>query len=504
MDRSTEPSPPLHETRLAGYRLLRRIASGDRADVYLAAGEREPEGEPGLVVVRVYEAGVSPASIGAEIEAMSEAGAATLPRLYDVAALADGRVCLAVERLGPVGLARILGERRLDAGEAVTILAPLIDGIARLARAGFAHPGLQAADVVFDERGMPRILGLGSLVRLPEHADPRRTELLRTGYERLLAVFRTVFAAVPGAEDPEPVRFLAARLEARPFTVPGTELERALFDWADPLPVAGASAPGRPRRTASALPGRMPVLPAEPSDAIAEPEPRPTHPLLALNFVPAGLADRVLRAVEEGGRSGIAARFRGFIAAKRRPLLFGGGLLAALIAAVLAFAPPPTDAGGARADERAGEVREAVTAEGAAAGGTAPGDVAAGDGSVRPAAAAGGTLAAAAVEDPAAATAVLLARRAECFEALQASCLAETDQPGSALEADDIAAIAAAQQGAERPVAGRDAVAGRVSGSMGDAVLVGLVSAEGEAQGNALVVRGADGQWRLREIFGAA
>src|SRR5690349_13910906 len=91
--------------RLVGYRLIRRIASGDRADVYLAAlGRSEASdadgavgadmadstrvaahGIPSLVVLRVYGAEADDDAITRELEAMSTDAAGALPRLHDVA-----------------------------------------------------------------------------------------------------------------------------------------------------------------------------------------------------------------------------------------------------------------------------------------------------------------------------------------------------------------------------------------------------------------------------------
>ena len=99
---SSEPAaaaPPRSlEGRLVGYRLLRRIASGERADVYLAvADDPEPQtpsttrevvgdggavGEPGprVVVLRVYDADLPGETITTEVEAMSTDASARCPR----------------------------------------------------------------------------------------------------------------------------------------------------------------------------------------------------------------------------------------------------------------------------------------------------------------------------------------------------------------------------------------------------------------------------------------
>ena len=100
--------PPLTTTTtersLAGYRLLRRISNGDRADVYLATVDRaeNADDDAPLVAVRVYAPTVPGESIATEIEAMAADTSGALPELFDVAALDDGRCCLAVERMpGP-------------------------------------------------------------------------------------------------------------------------------------------------------------------------------------------------------------------------------------------------------------------------------------------------------------------------------------------------------------------------------------------------------------------
>src|SRR5687768_7519948 len=76
--------------RIAGYRLLRRIASGDRADVYLATADRgrtsdDDESGAALVVLRVYDTAKWNESIAVEVEAMSTDASGTLPLLFDIA-----------------------------------------------------------------------------------------------------------------------------------------------------------------------------------------------------------------------------------------------------------------------------------------------------------------------------------------------------------------------------------------------------------------------------------
>ena len=193
------PTPAAAERSLAGYRLLRRIANGDRADVYLATVDRHHPGDvdvAALVAVRVYPSSMPGESIATEIEAMTADTSGALPELYDVATLDDGRCCLAVERLPGPTLAGLLIGRTLDPGEAVTILAPVVVAVARLAESGFVHTRLSANDVILDATGRPRVIGLGALRRLPAEAQQReRTDLVRSGHEVLADLIEEVMRA---------------------------------------------------------------------------------------------------------------------------------------------------------------------------------------------------------------------------------------------------------------------------------------------------------------------
>ena len=105
---SSEPGtaslPRSLESSLVGYRLLRRIASGERADVYLAvADEHEPQGPPTtrevaggdggpadvpaprVVVLRVYDAEVPGESVTTEVEATSRSAGRVPEASVDIA-----------------------------------------------------------------------------------------------------------------------------------------------------------------------------------------------------------------------------------------------------------------------------------------------------------------------------------------------------------------------------------------------------------------------------------
>ena len=512
---------------LAGYRLLRRIASGERADVYLAtadapfaADDESAAAAPAdvsttLVAVRVYPAHVPDDTVAVEIEAMSTDTSGSLPALFDVAGFDDGRCCVAVERLAGPSVARLLTERHLVAGEAVTILAPIAVAVAELAAHGFVHTRLSAADLLLDEAGRPRLIGLGALRRLPgPEQAAERTALLRAGHVALAELLEEIGAAVRpvGALDAA-IDLVRGRLDARPFLRCEAELERVLFEAAVPEPIAG----GATRVRVARVPARVtaPVWPGAGDAGVAlDPVPEaPVHRvgglrrLLRLAQLPEDLDERLTHAMEAPSAGPLRERIITVLRARRGALtvgsLVGGGALVLLLTLV----PPATaDAGKPEAGAAAATAAatapagssDAPTAEAA----TATGEVAASPSeptSPTPGAVAGPEETTG--DDPVAAARWLLERRSECFAALDLACLDEVLQRGSAIETEDRAALLAARDGAPAPAVAFDASEAVVTVEMGDAVLIAISRAGPEREpASLLVVRGEAG-WRLREIF---
>jgi hypothetical protein len=362
------------EGRLVGYRLLRRIASGERADVYLAAdaagtADRLAERRRGvgastqppsasvpavqasrsLVVLRVYDTDVPAESIARELEAMSADASGTLPGLLDVASLDDGRCCLVVERLGGPALSRIIAERRLTPGEAVTILAPVVAAIADLARVGFVHVRLAASDVLLDDVGRPRLVGLGALQRLPT-GGAKRVALLRSGHEALARLLDEVASAVvPARALAEPVALLHERLATRPFVPCELDLERGLFAAADPEPVPGIEARGRPLH----LPARITApLPHDTASAVPPAAPQRRHSsggplrrLLALAHGSDELVDRVAAAADADRVGDVRRRILAAVRGRGRSLGVGALVGGAALVLMLTLVPPATTDG---------------------------------------------------------------------------------------------------------------------------------------------------------------
>ncbi|MDR5700144.1 serine/threonine-protein kinase [Agromyces aerolatus] len=535
--------------RLAGYRLVRRIASGERADVYLAAvveppgraveapavpgpvtgravaGEDDTAGHRGLVALRVYERDADAEAIMTEVEAM--ALASSLPALLDLATLEDGRTCVVVERLTGPTLAALATGGGLTAGEAVTVLAPIVVAVHELERHGFAHIRLAMSDVMFDEAGRPRLIGTGGLRRLdPTGAEPgARTALVRESYAALARLVDEMRAITrpPGALDP--IRHLIGELlAARPFRLHAEELERMVFAVAPPAPVAtglSAFAPpatgGRRHRVADG--GHVEVGTGGVSVG-------PTTPP-ARRWLPRGLAsfdavigealppDEEAPAVSSGSarRGGLLGRIQRMLAGRRSVLLVGGLAGSGALVLALTLVPP---GGESTAVGSAGTTRTSGEGTDSDAGGSsgalepkpppvtapAPGSA---DGAPEAVPETGVPPAATAVTEAEAiaATVELLRERARCFDDLDAACLADVVQPGSGLESADRDALTTARDG--NAPDGRpefDVESAKATGEMGDAWLVQVPYRSPERPPASVLVMRSEAGWRLREIFG--
>lgn len=144
---------------VAGFRLVRKLGSGSRADVFLGHAGTE---SPRTAAIKIFHPSTSSGSIDAEVRALSLANHAHTVALRDLSTGEDGRPVLVLERLELGGLGHLLTTRAtLSAGEAVTILAPLAAAVGAIHESGVVHGAISATRVLFRVSGAPVLSGFG-------------------------------------------------------------------------------------------------------------------------------------------------------------------------------------------------------------------------------------------------------------------------------------------------------------------------------------------------------
>ena len=287
---------------LGGYRLLRAIGVGSRAEVFLAHPVR-PDAELATAVIKVYGPAVTDESVFAEVEALTRAAGEHVVRLLDVAATAEGAPALILSRHAAGSLARLLADRTdLALGEAITVLAPIATALGRMHAAGIAHGGISPGAILFDANGSPTLACFGRATLLAPGLPAALLEVEQAVLTDVLAFGGLAATVLERAGRPD----VAARVRSE--AAPGawlTAFDDELFDPAEPLPV------GLGARTAVEhvpLPSRV-IAPS----AVLQPEPAAVPRWEAL-----------------------LARGRGSLRAVRRPVWIsaGVGALALLVAVV--------------------------------------------------------------------------------------------------------------------------------------------------------------------------
>ncbi|WP_010202760.1 serine/threonine protein kinase [Salinibacterium sp. PAMC 21357] len=235
----------MNNQTIAGYRVVRTVAESARAYTLLAQpAEPAAEGvEP--IVLTVYRSGVSSASVHAECDAMTRIASEHLTAVDDIASASDGGVVVVSEWIPGITLGKLLRTRTyLTAGEAITILVPLVDTLASLHRHGVIHGNFGPECVIFRSSGSPVITGLGGAIRTQPMRAPveiSNDAEVRLDVDALLRVTAGVLAAIR-ADRSDPSRLSQCE---RALQSPGlaasanwsTELERQLFSLGAPEPV---------------------------------------------------------------------------------------------------------------------------------------------------------------------------------------------------------------------------------------------------------------------------
>lgn len=468
--RSAESRPQTDTVTIdevGGYRLVRRLGESARAVTYVGHPNSRPEK---TVVVKTFVRGVGGEDVAREVAAVTRAAGEHVVDLLDVVTEDDGGRALVFEHLPGGTLGRLLRQRgSLGVGEAITVLAPLVAAVSRLADNGVAHHDLRLETVVFDGRGSPTVTGFGSATLLASGHPPVAMDVAGEQDRRALAdIVATVLDGVP----PSPAaRALSAWLEAGVGDARWTaELGARLFELGEPLPVAFT----RPTTTdaAPAGAGMDSPLPERPEALAAFLLP----PWLEQQIERLGPAARCVRGVLTSAR------------AVRRRVWVPAAIVAAGIIGVAVVTAVGRDAPVERADLVPAAIATSAPPGAAsptvAAGAPAPDDIPETDAS-----------------DPLVALHALAQIRQGCLEALSVDCLDGVVHDGSPAGDQDRDAVRAAAGGGGVPAGwswtAADAV---VLEEFGGTVLVGITR-NGEPA-SVLMTRTEAG-WRIRDYPGA-
>lgn len=488
------------ETSVAGYRLVRMLGRGARADVYLGVVQHAAAtGE--LRAIKIFREPTPTASIHREITALDRARGQHVVSLIDVARDPTGRACIVLERVpGPTVSELMDGRGSVEPGEAVTLLAPLVQSLVRLHDARVAHGGIRPSNVRLDARGAPVFVGFGRATLLDDGtttAGGEADERVLDDRKALDGLVRCVLAAAGGTSGSAGVRTALRGLDGMNAADSDwfARLIELLFDIAEPLPVCTSERPTRPLPSAS---------------------------MIARSAADGGQGRALDRGADERGRSAAAAERTSEYGVRRDAVRRLPGVTAVVAAA-------------GRIRETAATVRRRfwVTVGAAAVGlilvgwssasapGGAPGSAPRGtagtvaepswqpspggsSGAVPSSESSDSILSAAVTgDDPVAALPVLRERRLACLRELSILCLDGVDHAGSMAMELDRGFILGAQtdpSSVDPPLAIPDSDPASVSvrERLGNAAIL-TVGANGEPA-SVLLVKGEAG-WRVREVI---
>ncbi len=188
--------------QLGGYRIVRKLGEGPRAEILLARSDGESESDAS-VVLKHYREGVDDASIAPEIEALARASGDHAVELLDVATAPSGSLALVLDRLPGGSLGRLLALRpTLELGELPTIVAPLGALLDRLHAAGVVHRGIRLESVLFDRAGAPMLSCFGRAELIDPALPPAALESIAGVHADQRALASLVAAVLDRADRP--------------------------------------------------------------------------------------------------------------------------------------------------------------------------------------------------------------------------------------------------------------------------------------------------------------
>ena len=510
---------------VGGYRLVRRLGEGDRAEVWLG---HAPGCEESVAAIKVYRETTPDDQIDIELDALTRGDSPHLLRLRDVGTAPDGRPCLILPRLG-ISLARTLGARStLGTGELVTAAAPLVEAVRELRRVGVVHGAIGPATVLFDDFGAPVIAGFGyaRVVGPAADGEARLSPADRDAEPGLSADLRQLGslidtlagrAADRHGQRPAGVADLigwvtaaaAQDLHGEEFL---DELGGRLFDLAPATPIRFDGDPRLPTFATR-------QIPVAPSPSVGRAAPGRSRR--------ERLDERLAQHIDTSPATAIRSRLpvvraalslvRRELAPVRRPVWIAGGAgLGALLLGLVVIPAFGTEGG---SDIRHAPERPPSPTTGAATPWTdgsrppAPADVAGPTASpavgAPPAADAGASAAALTGDDPVAAASALIGQRARCLLTRDVGCLDAVDQPVSAALESDRYAVRTSTGAAARGAHPLPATPIALVQLLGDSAIIGLgnpTATDGAADAppntypaSILIVKTTNG-WRIRDL----
>ena len=436
-----------------GYRLVRIIGEGERAEVWLGHA-----GTDGVAALKVLREGLDPSAFDEEINALERARSRHVVGLSDIGTDAAGRPCLILDRLPGPSIAQLLGQRsHLQPGEFVTATAPIVATVAELQRRGVVHGGISTRSVLLDAQGAPVLVGFGR-ARLvapgPLSAATIASDAeLAADRERLFGFVSAIAANTAGGAG-DVLEWIDASRET-------DGVVDALVDHIHAV-AAGREIGAHDHVHHVAMPVRH--VPVAALVAPLEPE-------------RGGLRHALAEIVEAGPSNTLVPRLRGALATVRRPVWVVGGIgMAALLVAFVVI-PAASSSSAAATPGRSTAVAHAE-----------PSSV--------PTSPVPSASRAASDDDPVEAARHVLVERMHCLTLDSARCLDDVDQPGSAALADDRAHVA--DPGKAPDVPRRLTLVER----LGDTAIIGLgdPTPDGGYALSVLVVKTPAG-WRLRDTI---
>ena len=444
---------------LGGYRLIRKIGEGPRAEVFLAHPHRvAADAIP--AAIKIFRGGVTDTSITLEIEALSRAAGEHTLELLDLTTAPNGAPALILSRCASGSVGKLIGQRpHLRPGEAITILVPIVRALQRMHDAGVAHGGIRPDAVLFDTVGAPTLACFGHAHLLSPRMPAAGREVEPALAVDLGAMKHLAMTILDQVSDDPAVDVLTWLRNIEPADNEWLDaLSERLFHLGEPSAVDLRPETVTPAHVVSPRILRSEPVASMPQTAVFA---GLVIPDFIARLLPAQILDGTLVVRVRGELSRVRPRF----------WIVGGAIITSLLAA-LAFVPQDRSAAVPPAPQPAS---------------TSPSE--------------SSILSATEGDDPAAAAVELLAARDACIRSVSVLCLDGVVQSNSAASGADRALVRGIQGGGELPKPWRVA-AGQVvvEERLGDTAIVGLGDMAYDEPASLLLMKSKVG-WRIRDYF---